>query len=915
MIQRYSLLATGLLLLGALEWAAAAPAGVGLAGLEVLDGRAGKTVPFAGLPARLAAGRPFDLRSADGRLALSVAPRAGAGRADYPVTLTNAGKEQAWLLVRAVARFRPAGDWHYFNGNYSTLSPREPRRRASIAYTLPMCAAYDGTAGVGLGFDPMQLFSYIETEVRPAGGGMGERANGGVASDATGVRDEAGIAYGVKIVLDPGQSETIRFVTFPFAPRWGEVSAVTAYHALFPAAFRPDPEADPRIFRLGTAGDGPGAYKPTPEGIRRLRLGIDWCYAPVKIPGDWFGRPETWDRYNENVEPKPLAEKYGTLDHWHGHLRTMFTRVEDDFRVAPYFYIINWAYHRLAQERFPEALVTDPAAQNSIPRWVCNNGPDVRLFPLGNRAEDALRQDLADIWRAYPLAGFGHDVAMGDVKYRGPSLAKAPGRAWDAEGIYCDVSVAIAHTADLVRALPRKRFRAGFWTNGGHHVYSIAVRSDASAFEGSRHALSGWGGARYARYVLGTKAFQMFSGDNRDHSTDFYDWQSASADEIRRMYLRMGRATLGACFRWGYPPTTDTGTGYEELMELVYTLADELMPLGWQMVPGARVTPGVDLARYGSGANTHLVLINPTGTAAAAQVAVSSGECGGSALVFGKRDGTPVENRVEGGTTSFAAALAPGEIAVYPAVADLRPAVRARFRGVVRAEDAGGWRHGLSGTPAAAATAHFPAPAGCRLQEGKAAAGLSAGRPAEAQAWFVNRLFGPREADLRRFRFFEGEQALTTIVVPDPPSPEVRRAAVALREYFRFYTQEVLARPKPVLLPVARGSRPAGSVVLFEVGKGEPAVRLVPGSAPELRITAPEDALVETTRALLRVLDREYPFYGIIPPYVHQRPNEAQARKKAGIALGMLLKSGEVKHPTINAWSYSPASRAVRDLE
>jgi len=274
-----------------------------------------------------------------------------------------------------------------------------------------------------------------------------------------------------------------------------------------------------------------------------------------------------------------------------------------------------------------------------------------------------------------------------------------------------------------------------------------------------------------------------------------------------------------------------------------------------------------------------------------------------------------VANRVSKGTTSFEATLAPGEIALFPAVADVGAGAAGTFTASMQAAAEGGWRLRVAG-PSAPGGARFASPLGCKVQEGTATVAAAAGKPVAAGVWCVSRLFGPREAEIRRFRFFDGDRPAATLVVPEKPSPEVTRAAVALREYFRFYTQEVLARPQPVRLPVAAPGAPGeGATVVLRAAPGDASVTVTGGARPELRITAPEERLFDVTRELLRLLDREYPFYGIVPPYVHKRTKEREARAKAGLLCGMVMKSGEIRHPTLHAWTHTQVFRAITSLE
>ena len=845
-----------------------------LRALDLYDGRAKATVRL------VPEGKGW--RSANGPLSLSLTSEPLKDRTNWFVQLTNHGKENAWLLLRAYATFQPSGpNWKYFNGNFSA-TPRQPAVRDLLPYTMPVVAAYDGTKGQGLGIEPLQIFSYLENGVIPPAGGTPALP--------------ASCYYGVKLIIGPGESETAQFVTFGFDAQGGERAAVAAYQALYPAAFAPIPDGDPRLQTAGEAGSAPTWYKPSPEAVRRSRTRCDWCYAPVKIPGDWFGRPQFWDKYNENVtDQKKLDERYGTLDHWHEYLRETFTRVNVDHGVAPYFYIINWAYYKLAEDEYRDAMVNDPLAQNRIGPWVTNKGPDHRLFLWGNKAAAQFQQDLRDLWAAYPLSGFGHDVTMGDVKYRGPAVAASPGRAWDDEGEYCDVSVCIARTADFVHSLPKKQFRAGFWGNGAEHIYSIAVRSDAGSFEGARYELPGLDAVtRYRRYMLGSKAIQLFSGDSRDHTADYYDEANTPPEDIKLMYRRIQVGAMQACLKWGGLPCSDLAGGWQESWEL-HDLADrELYPYPWQLNCMATATGGVDVAQYGTGTQARFVVLNPRGVEVKTTVTIAGGMA--AAAVWASADGQPTRTISGPGFVKVPVTLPPAGVAVLLPVA----------REV--------WSHDHSRLPEPSATS-LPAKEyvatrrlddtdGFRvsLDNTKDMEPIPGYEVCADSPWhFSPRAFAATEKSL--LDFFDEYAAISIVIRPEASLME-RKAAEAIQEYFRFYSEEVRQKPR-VVLPIVTEAPTGKSVRITSAAFWAP-IRLE-GNA--VIITDREGSLLSDTRQLLRLLDRKYPFYGQIGRWVHQRPIETELRKKLGLAGGTVLRDGTILTTPLTAALFHPTAK------
>lgn len=825
-----------------------------LRGLDLYDGRANKTLT---LPRQ---GQHWQTPDAKLQLALSTSKLTTATQ--WQVTLTNRGSESAWLLLRAYSSLTAAKGWRYFNGNYSS-SPARPTVRTGLEYTMPMVAAYDGKSGVALGFEPSQIFSYLENGVVP----------GPTGPD---------FYYGLKLVLEPGKPQTITFVTFNFTPKWDERSAIAAYQSLYPAQFSPIPDGDPRLQTKGEAGSAPTWYKPSPETVRRAMSGCDWCYAPVKIPGDWFGRPEFWDQYNENVDEKKLKDRYGALEHWHQYLRDTFNRVDNVHRVAPYFYIINWTYYRLAEEKYRDAMVTDPLAQNRIAPWVTNKGPDVRVYLWGNKHAEQFQQDLRDLWQTYTLSGFGHDVATGGMKFRGAGLDVSPGRAWDAEGEYADVSVSVAKTADFIHALPRKQYRAGFWGNGSDEIYSIAVRSDASSFEEARYVLPGLDDrARYQRYIMGSKAIQLFSGDSRDNTSNYYKSAQTPPEDIKLMYRRVQLGAMQMCLKWGLLPCSDLPLGWQESWEIADLADRELFPYPWQLIPAAKMQGQAEVARYGTGLQSRFVVMNPKGVPADVTLQIDSADTGAKA-VYALADGSSTTNRLAGNLSEIALKLPPAGIAVLLPVAQVTGTLQGP-QTVARAADV---EDGLRLTLPQTKSLRPLIPAGYEVAP-------------DSPLHFSPKLFRSSEKSI--LDFFDPVDAAMKAGTPNTAGLEIlastneRLAAEAVQEYFRFYSEEVLSKPR-LLLPIV--TTPTAARQIRIVVASSPAVTL---TGQTLTIEAPEQDLLDTTRDALRLLDRRFPFYGQIGRWVHAKPVETALRQKIGLAGGTVMRDGTIQTTPLGA--------------
>jgi hypothetical protein len=134
------------------------------------------------------------------------------------------------------------------------------------------------------------------------------------------------------------------------------------------------------------------------------------------------------------------------------------------------------------------------------------------------------------------------------------------------------------------------------------------------------------------------------------------------------------------------------------------------------------------------------------------------------------------------------------------------------------------------------------------------------------------------------------------IVTRPGATREEHQAAEAVQEYFRFYSEEVLSKPR-VVMPIVTEAQ--GRQVRIVVRRS-PSVGL-DATGAILTIQAPSEELLDTTRGLLELLDRRFPFYGQIGRWVHQRPKETALRQKLGLAGGTVLSDGSIVTTPVGA--------------
>ncbi|MFQ6097422.1 MAG: hypothetical protein ACE5O2_06790, partial [Armatimonadota bacterium] len=531
-------------------------------------------------------------------------------------------------------------EWSFWDGHDVFDSPAKPKARDLLRGTFPATAAFTSDVGHALALAPMQFLSYLRPSATPVAG------------------DKQRLALATRVVVDPGESEVVAFLTYAFPGEYGFLGALERYYALFPEVFRARPDVDQRV-TWGGATYLAWTSRPQPELCRRLYAGWEWCYAPFKRTGDILGKPEFWDY--EPARPLSGARKY-PREQYHKWRRNQFLngRLCD---VAMLFYIPSgiWCEERLAREHYADALVDDPDVKTYFDTpWVTGHDNELRVYPLGNRFGDVTRSDMRAVIEELDLSGFAFDVAQGGAKFRGRGLKASPGRAFDENGVYVDEGVAIADLMDFVHAQKKGgKTLAVVGNPTAAPVFMTVFRTDSSMFEGvpwRRHA------ARpvYLRYFLGQKTMVWWEDFLLERVVA---WERMTPDQIRDAYRGLADYVILASLRLGSIPTPRMSLGVPKIARWLPVIV-ELTRAGWRAVTAVRTDERIWAARYGDGAGTFIALCNPTAEAVKAEVVVDNRWLGDRDYRFVTYAGEPLDCAIAQRRTSFRVSIAPRDALV-----------------------------------------------------------------------------------------------------------------------------------------------------------------------------------------------------------------------------------------------------------
>ena len=691
----------------------------------------------------------------------------------------------------------------------------EGRRRSTMKWhrlgnvgMFPLNVVCSGGTGLALGIAPEQLLSYYSGGVQPSHS------------------PRESFYYAVKLVVDSGKTEGCTFVIFGFDSTYGYRKALETYQHHFAQVFRLRAELDPRVLlpANGTylaqhwALAEHGLTDLWAEFCRRYSVGWTWLYAPFQRSGDFWPEEDTfgvehWRRPSPDC-PATLAE----------HRRRMVAGNEAVRRgcAIGYYIITERCQRALAAELYADShlIRTDGSKHHAgaVLGW-----PLTTVFAMNNSFGRNCADEVAKILRLAQVDGIAFDNAMSLQMHTGGGMMAAAGRAFYEGKPYVLNHLACRHQMDAVRRSDTRTpdgYRPAVFANNATNIMT-AQATDVGLIEYHPYPAANTPGRFSAlRYLFGPHKPINFKVHGRSKPGSILDREAPSQDEIddvmnQRLY------SLFMLLRWGAYPRIREALGSADLIEVLPLLV-ELRQAGWQPVPAVKGGAGLWIERFGTGIDTHLVLINPTETPFSGELEFDHVEAGMAPTSFARVYGDgELSSRVAAGRSLFTLSIPPAWLQV------VRPK--------------GGERNGTS------------------------ARGIG-------RTWFV-----PDAKAVMAMPYLDGAVPDVVIVVPPDAAAAVSAAAQRIRAYFTYWqlaerfemwfqTNGRTPVPEPetvtgVRVVAALAEARAGTTIVLEPDSTG-ASSIAVGRDGILRLRTQPGAVAETVDALLRLLDRRFRRYG-----------------------------------------------------
>jgi hypothetical protein len=522
----------------------------------------------------------------------------GGNAVEFAFTFTNQGKSRVMLrsVLEATVPFAKYTWWNgYVNDTKGKFDPQD----VFLSKWFPVNAALGDGSGVGNGVNPMDVYSRVD-------------------STRISVQGRSALLVGLPFVLDPGQSFSLSHVVTAFPVHFGYRDAIQNYYDLFPAAYRPAANIDPRAISvdLSSLAWAPVKYNVTEPGdmIRRLTGGLggwEWCYADAARDGDWANTDQWtvgWDNPIKGGRHGKWTEK--RLKKFRD---TIQQRLADTLKhnAAPMYYVnMMYAEKGLVEDHFADAMfdrVEHPAhSQMTV----------TSMFPGPNAYGDLFRQGLTQIAEEYNgVCGIGFDSVFGH-RVIGTNVAgveQTPRRSFNQGKVVAIEGAAHAALLDLNHSHQSGGRRMANAVNYKLvSPYFIGARTDTSLYEGSpMERPENLGRMESMRARLGSGKPLCWLKHSVPQRIGWVEWDRLSADQMRETYRQIEDDELLLSYYWGgIPAPSLPALGVERTFMAVPELI-ELTRLGWQPSPMVHVQGGVLPVRYGRGLGANVVLINP----------------------------------------------------------------------------------------------------------------------------------------------------------------------------------------------------------------------------------------------------------------------------------------------------------------
>lgn len=534
---------------------------------------------------------------------------------------------------------------------------------------VPHCGKPDiRPTGIGLGVHPFDIYSRIESGA---------------------IKGEIFTLYlNLPLLLDPGQTRSIRYVVTAFPCRYGYRDAVQKYYDIFPGAYNPLPDVDTRIMNPGTATL---AWAPEKMGIthsagliRRITAGLggwEWCYMPFIRGGDWAITDQWSAGWKNEVTGGTYTQSH--VDQRRSITRDRFATVHSRNSAVLYYLNFMYAERTLIDEHFPNTVF----ARREGRSW---GQPIVTsVFPGLNPYGELFLTSIDMIFERFPQAdgiawdsAFGHRILEKDID----GVVRSPYRSYRQGHPVCIEGASHARLLDRNHTHIRENGKrmANVLNLKLTTPYFNHARSDAGLYEGAPNNYpSRLDRLECMKVRFGSKAISWHHGLRPRH-IGWIEWDLLTPVEIEGAYRQIHHDALLLSYYWGaypspYMPMLGIQRWFDAMPELI-----SLVRQGWQASPKVVADGRVLLARYGRSVGSRIVIINPLYESQTITVTLPEDDWQGYSTVVMSCNGSELESVLTGKGTTATLSVPAHDVVVLGVVGALKSSVLRDHEDMIR---------------------------------------------------------------------------------------------------------------------------------------------------------------------------------------------------------------------------------------
>ncbi len=476
-------------------------------------------------------------------------------------------------------------------------------------------------------------------------------------------RDGVTLFFDSYMVLEPGQQDKVIFINCAVkAPDYTEM--VEQVYNAYPEWFKPVKGGDPRIFGVGGyffSSENQRDYQM--EEARRFGFNWEWYYNVYQKAGNHYPLQKFWEsKKGIKTEAGSLfgkCDRPGTIKDWEEYNMERISSGNKNAAML-YYYLQQYCNSELLKKYYSDAVWRDKNGRTGYVTygWAEEGKAEYAWF-LHSTLGDAIREQLAMLWKKFPIAGFALDCTIGDTKYYGPLLKKETGKAFDDNGqVFATEGIALAYNMAFTHQLPAKPDgRKAVSVINEFYTWLPMLYADAAIHEMTPFDRADLLAPR--RLIAGQKPYYFWKGFRADA---LLKWDELSKAEAHEGITGFIDYTILSSLRFGMIPAIFYSKGFQNIYDLEPVLK-QLVAAGWRAASYVKIQGAKDpvdpyaqsediwISRFGDGRDSYIVLAAPDKKGRTGKARILTGKFGAAGAIYADISGKPVVNKVSANET------------------------------------------------------------------------------------------------------------------------------------------------------------------------------------------------------------------------------------------------------------------------